>query len=94
MSDRRAPSKSAREVASRSRTAATCAPHHGQQSREVIPLSATGQLGMAVHGQIQLTVVTGPPRPDGQTARRTIHRIHRTTGGCESFRGFCGGEAT
>jgi len=54
----RAPSKSAREVASRSRTAAMCAPHHGQQSREVIPLSATGQLGMAAHGQIQLTVVT------------------------------------
>ena len=30
----------------------------GQQSREVIPLSATRQLGMAAPGQIQLTVVT------------------------------------
>ena len=37
--------------------AATRAPHHGQQSREVITLSATGQLGMAAPGQIQLTVV-------------------------------------
>ena len=33
-------------------------PHHGQQSREVITLSATGQLGMAAPGRIQLTVVT------------------------------------
>ena len=33
-------------------------PHHGQQSREVITLSATGQLGMAAPGQIQLTVVS------------------------------------
>ena len=38
------------------------APHHGQQSREVIALSATGQLGMAAHGQIQLTVVSAVPR--------------------------------
>ena len=28
------------------RSAATCAPHHGQQSREVIALSAAGQLDM------------------------------------------------
>jgi hypothetical protein len=35
-----------------------CAPHHGQQSREVIALSATGQLGMTAPGQIQLTVIT------------------------------------
>ena len=51
---------------SASRTAATCAPHHRQQSREVIALSASAQLGMAAPGQIQLTVVTlagwiGPP---------------------------------
>jgi len=37
---------------------ATCAPHHGQESREVIALSATGQLGMAAAGQIQLAVVS------------------------------------
>ena len=39
-------------------TAATCAPHYGQQSREVIALPATRQqLDMAAPGQIQLTVV-------------------------------------
>ena len=32
--------------------------HHRQQSREVNALSATGQLGMAAIGQIQLTVVS------------------------------------
>jgi hypothetical protein len=44
---------------------ATCAPHHGQQSREVIALSATGQFGVAAPGQIQLTVVTAPMKRRG-----------------------------
>jgi hypothetical protein len=38
--------------------AATGAPHLEQQSREVIALHAIGPLGMAAHGQIQLTVVS------------------------------------
>src|SRR5260370_41938157 len=40
------------------RSAATCAPHLEHQSREVIALTATGLLGMAAPGQIQLTVVS------------------------------------
>jgi hypothetical protein len=36
----------------------------GQQSQEIIALSATGQLGMAATGQIQLTVVTRHARED------------------------------
>jgi len=39
-------------------TAATRAPHLEHQSREVIALTATGLLGMAAPGQIQLTVVS------------------------------------
>jgi hypothetical protein len=42
-------------LAHKCRSAATCAPHHGQWSCEVIALSATGQLGMTATGQIQLT---------------------------------------
>ena len=34
-------------------TAATCVPHHGQMSCEVITLSAAGQPGMTATGQIQ-----------------------------------------
>ena len=65
MPERRAPSKSAREAASRSeRLRARLT--HGHQSREVVPLSATGQLGMAAPGQIQLTVVTLGVRVDGR----------------------------
>ena len=37
---------------------ATCAPHLEHQSREVIAQTATGLLGMAAPGQIQLTVVS------------------------------------
>jgi hypothetical protein len=38
-------------------SAGTRAPHYGRESRQVITLSATGQLGMSATGQIQLTVV-------------------------------------
>jgi hypothetical protein len=56
------------------RSAATCAPHHGQQSREVIVLSAAGQLGMAAPGPIQLTVVTSQRHaPAEQINRDTIN---------------------
>ena len=44
------------------RTAATARLHYGRQSRQVIALAGTGQLGMAAAGQgvrqIQLAVVT------------------------------------
>jgi hypothetical protein len=40
------------------RSAATCAPHLGQQSREVIARSATRQLGTVAPGQVQLPVVS------------------------------------
>jgi hypothetical protein len=49
---------------------ATCAPHLGQQPREVVALSATGQLGMAP-GKIQLTVVSLAERA-GHTESATL----------------------
>jgi len=49
-------------------------PHHGQQSREVITLSATGQLGMAAPGQIQLTVVIRDLRRCGSGCQLTAGR--------------------
>ena len=65
MPGRRATSKPAREVTNRfERLRARLT--HGHQSREVVPLSATGQLGMAAPGQIQLTVVTLGVRVDGR----------------------------
>ena len=54
--DRKAPRQQQERIA-----AAVCAPVHGQQSRPVIAVSATGQFGMAARGQIQLSVVKGLP---------------------------------